>query len=116
MSPTPDPDWPEAMAEVTACTYRPRFGRALAFGLPSTKHFHIAYTYWIDDIPHTGELFAEKPIQQGSLFPIRYDPDQPQAAQPTASGAPNKVPLLAFGLAGSVIISFAWFLALRGCH
>lgn len=70
-------EWPEAIATVTSCTYSARAGRAIAFGLPSSKHFRIAYQYWADGDFQTGELFSEKPIPQGSLFPIRYDPEAP---------------------------------------
>ena len=107
-------DWPEAMAEVTECRYDARAGRALAFGLTSKKHFRIAYNYRAGDELHTGECFSEVARPQGSLFPIRYDPDLPHVNRATAMGTPH-VPLLAIGIVGSIVLSLAWLLVLRGC-
>ena len=104
------------MATVTACTYDVRAGRALAFGLPSSKHFRIAYNYWAGDTLHTGELFSVKAMPQGSLFPLRYDPDQPHESHHADTEPAAKVPLFAVGLAGSIVLSLAWLLVLRGCH
>ncbi len=112
-------EWPEAMAEVTACVYDVRAGRALAFGLTTKKHFRITYNYRVGDALHTGECFAEKAMPQGMLFPIRYDPNLPRQhhSDPSRQGSNRKlaVPLLAIGIAGSVILSLAWLLFLRGC-
>ncbi len=103
------------MATVLSCTYDVRAGRAIAFGLPSSKHFRIAYNYWAGGELHTGEFFSEKAIPQGNIFPLRYDPELPHRNQHSGSNPPNKLPLLAIGIAGSVIFSLAWLLVLRGC-
>ena len=108
-------DWPEAIAEVTACRYDVRAGRALAFGLTSKKHFRISYNYRVGDELHTGECFSENARPQGSLFPIHYDPDLPHVNRSTIAGTSQRVPLLVFGLVGSVVLSLAWLLVLRGC-
>lgn len=71
-------DWPEAIATVISCRYNARVGRAIAFGLPSSKHFQIEFNYWAEGAVHTGELFLERALPQGSLFAIRYDPEDPQ--------------------------------------
>lgn len=69
--------WPQAMATVLSCTYDVRAGHALAFGLPSRRHFRIQFNYWAGDALHTGEFFSAKAVPQGSLFPVRYDPAAP---------------------------------------
>ena len=107
-------DWPEAMAEVTECHYDVRAGRAIAFGLTSNKHFRIAYTYRVGEELHTGECFSEVARPQGTLFPIRYDPDLPHLSH-TGGGASQRVPLLIFGVAGSIALSLGWLLVLRRC-
>jgi hypothetical protein len=115
--------WPEAMATVTACKYDFGAGRALAFGAPTNKHFRITYNYWaqnadgIDEL-HTGELTSEKAMPQGTLFPIRYNPDTPHDTHSLASGTAtaSRVPVFAIGLIGSVILSLVWLLILRGCY
>jgi hypothetical protein len=110
--------WPEALATVTACRYDVGAGRALAFGLPTSKHFRISYNYFVDDEIHTGEFISAKAIPQNTLFPIRYNPDAPHQNSHDASGSPQnpRAPLLTIGIIGSIILSLTWFAALRGCH
>ena len=107
-------EWPEAMAEVTECHYDMRAGRALAFGLSSKKHFRLTYSYRVGEELHTGECFSEIARPQGSLFAIRYDPDLPHVHR-SGDGAPRRLPLLAIGVAGSIVLSLVWLLVLRGC-
>src|SRR5215469_11201378 len=118
--------WPEAMATVTACRYQVATGRALAFGLPSMRHFHITFNYWapnadnIDEL-HTGELTSEKAMHVGTLFPIRYNPEAPyQTIQSDTEPLPSndapmttRNPLLIIGILGSVVLSLVWLLILR---
>jgi hypothetical protein len=113
--------WPEAMATVTACRYNIDTGRALAFGLPTMRRFHITFSYWapnadnIDEL-HTAELTSEKAMHVGTIFPIRYNPDAPHETTHSAA-APEltRNPLLVIGILGSVILSLLWLLILRGC-
>ena len=120
---TDEATWPEALATVTACKYDVGAGRALAFGIPTAKHFRISYNYNApnkegDEVLHTSEFTSEKPIPQGSLFPIRYNPDAPhQNSHDASSAAPNpRAATLTIGIIGSIILSLAWFAVLRGCH
>ena len=110
--------WLEALATVTACHYEAGAGRALAFGLPTTKHFRISYNYFVDDEIHTGEFTSAKPIPQNTLFPIRYNPDAPHQNSHATSHTPqnSRAPMLLIGIIGSLILSLAWFAILRGCH
>ncbi|HSY36389.1 MAG TPA: hypothetical protein VK814_11615 [Acidobacteriaceae bacterium] len=110
--------WPEALATVTACHYDAGAGRALAFGIPTSKHFRISYNYFVNDEIHTGEFTSAKPIPQNTLFPIHYNPDAPHENSHGASSSPqySRAPLLTIGIIGSVILSLAWLAILRGCH
>ena len=108
-------DWPEAIAEVIECRYDVRAGRSVAFGLTSKKHFRIAYNYRAGDALHTGECFSETAMPQGTLFAIRYNPDLPQQNRTATEDAPARLPLLAIGIAGSIVLSLVWLLLLRGC-
>jgi len=72
-----DESWPEAMATVTACHYEAGALQAMAFGVPSTKHFLISFNYWVSDELHTGEFTSAVALPQGHLFPIAYDPANP---------------------------------------
>ncbi len=109
--------WPEALATVTDCRYDTGAGRALAFGIPTSKHFRISYNYFADDELHTGEFTSAKAIPQGHLFPIRYNPDAPHQNSHAASSGPiTRSPVIVVGIIGSIILSLAWFAILRGCH
>ena len=107
-------DWPEAMAEVTECRYDVRAGRALAFGLTSSKHFRIAYNYRVGDELHTGEYFSETARPRGTLFPIHYHPDLPHLHR-SGSDTLGRSQLLAIGIAGLIVLTLVWLLVLHGC-
>jgi hypothetical protein len=109
-------EWPEALATVTACKYEFGAGRALAFGIPTTRHFRISYNYFADGELHTGEFSSAKAIPQGQLFPIRYNPDAPHQNSHDASRAFAQGPVLVIGIIGSIVLSLTWFAVLRGCH
>ena len=113
--PLDEADWPEAMAEVIECRYDARAGRSIAFGLTTKKHFRIAYNYRAGDDLHTGQCFSEKAMPQGTLFPIHYNPDLPHEHNSPRTGTTQRVPLLAIGIAGSIVLSLAWLLFLHGC-
>ena len=110
--------WPEALATVTACHYEAGAGRALAFGILTTKHFRISYNYFADDEIHTGEFTSAKPIPQNTLFLIRYNPNAPHQNSHETSAAPQnlRAPILTIGIIGSIILSLTWLAILRGCH
>jgi len=118
-TPNLESTWPEAMATVTACKYEFGAGRALAFGLPSSKHFRITFNYWAPNAEgtpelHTGEFMSEAAIPQGHLFPVTYNPEAPHQHSHSSSET-TRSPLIAFGIVGSIVLSAAWFLVLRGC-
>jgi hypothetical protein len=111
-------DWPGALATVLTCKYDFGAGRAL-IGIPSRRHFRITYNYFANGELHTGELTAAKPIPQGSLFPIRYNPETPRDHTHAhgATATPNpRAAMITIGMIGSVVLSLAWFAVLRGCH
>jgi hypothetical protein len=114
-----EPDWPEALATVTACKYEAGAGRAMAFGLTTSKYFRIAFNYFANDQLHTGEFTAEKFIPQGTLFPIRYNPEAPHEnthSKTSPATTLTRNPVIAIGIVGSVVLSLVWFAILRGCY
>jgi hypothetical protein len=109
--------WPEVLATVTECKYDFGAGRALAFGIPTSKHFIIRYNYFANGELHSGEFTSAKPIPQGHLFPIHYDPASPHEHKHALSTASsNQSPVLVIGIVSSFILSFLWLVVLRGCH
>jgi hypothetical protein len=69
--------WPNAMATVTACHYETGALQAMAFGIPTTRHFRISFNYWANDEVHGGEFASAVALPQGHLFPIAYNPASP---------------------------------------
>ena len=106
-----------ALATVLSCTYRAGVGRAIAFGLPTVKHFHIVYNYFANGELHTGEFASEKPIPQGTLFPIEYDPEAahehslPEVPEPQARRG-----LLVMAVLGSLLLALAWWFLLHAAR
>ncbi len=115
MSSQPPEHWQEALAAVTACKYQFGAGRALAFGMPSSRHFLISFNYEVQGKMHTGQLLSAKAMPQGHLFPIRFNPDQPGEHSHDGAVPVGRSQLIAFGLAGSVVLSLLWWFFLRGC-
>jgi hypothetical protein len=114
---SPHSTWPEALATVIECRYDFGAGRALAFGVPTGKHFRIRYNYFADGELHEGEFAAARAMPQGTLFPIRYNPEAPHENSHAASGASiGRGAVIVFGLVGSLVLSLAWFAVLRGCR
>jgi len=108
------------MATVTECRYDFGAGRALAFGVPVSKHFRITYNYWAPNAEgeptlHTAEFASPKAVPQGHLFKVRYNPEAPHENSHSGASLPRN-PVITVGIIGSIILSLAWFAFLRGCH
>jgi hypothetical protein len=108
--------WPKTTATVTECHYEFNAGPALACGISTSKHYLITYTYWVQGQQHSGQLKSDKPIPQGELFPIAYNPETPADHTHSTSTTKQRSPLIAFALAGSVALSLVWLILLRTCH
>jgi hypothetical protein len=104
-------NWPEALATVMECRYEFGAGQALAFGVPVRKHFRIRYNYFADGELHEGEFASEKAVPQGTLFPVRYNPE---AAHEHRHADARRAQFVV-GIVGSVVLSLVWLLVMRGC-
>jgi hypothetical protein len=114
--PTPDFPWLETQATVTACKYEFGAGQALAFGIPTSKHFLITFSYYAHGKIFTGEFRSSTYLEQGKTFTLTYNPLAPQQNSKSAATPTTRTPLFAIGITGSVIISLVWFAMMRGCH
>jgi len=109
------------MATVTECNYETGAGRALAFGIPTSRHFRITFNYWAPgtngaSTQYTGDFMSAKAIPQGELFSIHYNPAAPHDHNRSGGASASRSPVIVFGILGSVALSLAWFAILRGCH
>ena len=113
---TAKPPWLETHATVTACEYDFAAGQALAFGLPTSKHFRITFTYYAHGQTYTDTFTSPTYLEQGATFPITYNPLAPQQNSKSAAEPITKTPLFAIGIAGSILLSLIWLAILRGCN
>ena len=114
--PTAKPPWLDTHATVIACKYESGAGRALAFGIPTSKHFRITFTYYAHGQTYTDEFSSPTYLEQGETFRITYNPLAPQQNSKSAAEPITKTPLFAIGIAGSVILSLIWLAMMRGCN
>jgi hypothetical protein len=113
---TTNTPWLETQAEVVACKYESGAGQALAFGIPTGKHFLITFAYHAHARIYTDEFTSPTYLEQGATFSITYNPLAPQQNSKSAATPIIKTPLLAIGIAGSIILSLIWLVFLRGCN
>jgi hypothetical protein len=113
---TPQIPWLETQAKVTACKYEFGAGRALAFGIPTSKHFLITFTYYAHGKTFTDEFTSSTYLEQSATFTVTYNPLAPQQNSKSASPPTTKTPLFAIGIIGSIILSLIWFAMMRGCN
>jgi hypothetical protein len=110
--------WIATTATITACRYQSRGLSTLAFGFQTGEKFAISFDYYAHGQLYSGEFQSPIAIPQSETIPIAYNPLNPsensRAIIPSAGI--RKPPLLAVGIAGSIILSFAWLAILRGCH
>ena len=117
----PEIPWIETEATVTSCRYDAGVGQAMAFGLPTRKRFVIGFRYRAPARSYTGEFRSTKTIPQGQRLNLSYNPLAPEqnsrsgALPGGATGSVGRGALLAFGIAGSVVLSLLWLGILRGC-
>lgn len=112
----PEFPWLETQARVTACKYEFGAGQALAFGIPTSKHFLITFSYYAHGKTFTDEFRSPTYLEQGKTFTITYNPLAPQQNSKSAAVPTAKTPIFAIGVAGSVILSLIWFAMMRGCR
>ena len=108
--------WPKALATVTACEYEFGAGQALAFGVPTTKHFRISFNYWANGEIHTGQFHSAIALPQGHLFPITWNPLAPHEHSTSPSAPASRTPLFVIGIAGSIFLSLLWLTIMHGCR
>ena len=114
---TAPPAWIATEATVTTCRYQSPGLSTLAFGFQTGKKFSITFDYYAHGRLYSGEFQSPIAIPQNERIPIIYNPLDPQqnsrAVIPNATSA--RSPLIAIGIAGSIVLSLLWLAILRGC-
>jgi hypothetical protein len=112
------PTWIDTEATVTSCRYQSPAVSVLAFGIQRGEKFRITFDYYAHGRLYSGEFQSPIAVPQNERIPITYNPLDPQQNSRAVipSPASTRPPLVAFGIAGSIILSLVWLAALRGCN
>jgi hypothetical protein len=115
-----DPTWIATEATVTTCRYQSPGLSILAFGFQNGEKFRITFDYYAHGRLYSGEFQSLVAIPQNERVPITYNPLHPEQNSrnynATSSTASTRTPILAIGIAGSIILSLVWLAILRGCR
>jgi hypothetical protein len=115
-----EPGWIATEATVTTCRYRSPGLSILAFGFQTGEKFRITFDYYAHGRLYTGEFQSPTAIPQNEHIPITYNPLHPEqnsrAYAPAASTLSTRPPILAIGIAGSILLSLLWIGIMHGCN
>jgi hypothetical protein len=112
------PAWIATEATVTTCRYQSPGLSTLAFGFQTTQKFRITFDYYAHGRLYSGEFQSPIAIPQNERIPITYNPLDPQQNNRSfiPRTTPTRPPLIAIGIAGSIVLSLLWLAILRSCN
>jgi hypothetical protein len=106
----------ETTATVVACEYQFARMNTLLLGLQSGARFRIAFDYRAQGRTYSDEFQSPVAIPQNERFTVRYNPHRPEENDRSGkAGSGGRVPLMAIGVAGSIVLSLLWLAMMRGC-
>jgi hypothetical protein len=111
--------WLETQAEVTACHYEFARMNTLSLGIATKPNqFIISFAYYAHATTFNDEFSSPVAMEQGEIFPIFYNPLNPQQNRQSESASPStsRAPLFALGIAGSIVISLLYLAMMNGCY
>ena len=112
--------WIATEATVTTCAYQRLSLSPLAFGFQTQKKFRITFDYYAHGRLYSGEFQSDTAVPQNENISVTYNPLSPEENSLDPARASNssrtRPPLIAIGITGSIVLSLAWLLILRGCH
>jgi hypothetical protein len=110
--------WIPTDGVVTSCKYQFAGLSNMAFGFSTQEKFRITFDYRADGTLYSDEFQSPVAIAQDEHITVSYNPLHPQENS-RSSGPSAKTsgsPLIALGIAGSVVLSLVWMVVLRGCN
>jgi hypothetical protein len=109
--------WLETQAQVTACRYEFAKINTLSLGITtSPNHFIVSFSYYAHAKTFCDEFTSPVAMEMGKTFPVFYNPLNPQQNNPSEPPPASRVPLFAFGIAGSIVISLLYLAMMSGCY
>lgn len=109
--------WLETQAEVTACCYE--FARMNIFSLgiaTSSNQFMISFSYYAHAKTFCDEFTSPVAMGKGEIFPVFYNPLNPQQNRRSELAPASRVPFSVFGIAGSLVNSLLYVAMMGGCQ
>lgn len=114
---SPAEPWIATEATVTGCRYQFAGLGNLAFGFSTQKKFRIGFDYYAHGRRYCGEFQSAVAIAQNERIAITYNPLRPAENSRACGGGARlaRSPLIAIGVAGSLLLSLLWLAMMRGC-
>ena len=89
-------------------------------GIQMQAKYRIGFDYYAHGRLYTDEYGSAVAVPQGTQIAVRYNPLAPEENDRSGRGSEGAAgtgrgSLIGFGIAGSVLLSLAWLLVLRGC-
>ncbi len=113
-----DPHWIATTATVTTCRYQFARMNTFTLGIQTQDKFRITFDYYAHGHLYSDEFQSPIAIPQNERIPVSYNPLDPKQNSRGRSQSPGnqRGSLIGFGIAGSIVLSLAWLLVLRGCN
>jgi len=108
--------WLETQAEVTACRYEFARMNSLCLGITSRNYFIISFSYYAHAKTFFDEFTSPVAMGKGENLPVFYNPLNPQQNSRSEAAPASRVPLFAFGIAGSIVLSLLYLAMISGCN
>jgi hypothetical protein len=113
----PSVPWLETQAEVTACRYEFARLNTLSLGIGTRPNqFTVSFSYYAHAKTFSDEFTSPVARGKGETFPVLYNPLNPQQNSRSESAPTSRVPVFAYGVAGSIVISLLYLAMMGGCQ
>ncbi len=111
-------DWVTTEGTVTTCRYQFARMNTFTLGIQTQDKFRITFDYYAHGRLYSDEFQSPVAVPQNQRIPVSYNPLNPQenSRGRATSGGSARGSLIGFGIVGSIVLSLAWLLILRGCQ
>ena len=109
--------WLETQAEVRGCRYEFARMNTLSLGIATRPNqFVVSFNYYAHAKTFRDEFTSPVAMGKGETFPVFYNPLNPQQNSRSEAAPTSRVPPLAYGVAGSIVISLLYLAMMGGCQ
>lgn len=109
--------WIETTGTVTSCRFQFARMNTLTLGFQTGQKFRITFDYYAHGQLYSDEFGSPTAIAQNTRIPVSYNPLNPRENNRSSGStyASSRTSFVAFGIAGSVVLSLVWLALVRGC-